>query len=184
MKQPIRSFALGLLSAGILLLVMFYFTNDPKSKTENMSTDDLIKSVEAEGYRVLTESEYISVSVKSDEDKNAGENANSESQPKEEQKNNSTSDESQETETEETNGEEKNDPITEENSKVNYTLTVKSGMAPSTISSTLAENGIIEDRDEFTQYMEEQGYTTRVQLGDFELTSNMSHYEIAEKLTN
>ncbi|MBP1950900.1 endolytic transglycosylase MltG [Virgibacillus litoralis] len=183
MKQPIRSFALGLLSAGILLLIMSYFTDNPQNKNVNMSTDEMIKSVEAEGYRVLTESEYISVSVKSEENENTGENDNSETQPKEEQKN-STSNESQESETEETNDEEKNDPSTDENSKVSYTLTVKSGMAPSTISSTLAENGIIKDRDEFTQYMEEQGYTTKVQLGDFELTSNMSHYEIAEEITN
>lgn len=182
MKQPIRSFALGLLSAGILLLVMFYFTNDPKSKTENMSTDDMIKSVEAEGYHVLTETEYISVSVKSDENKKSTDDS---SQTKEDQKD-LTSDESQETETEEnTNNEDESDSTTEEdNSTVTYTLTVESGMAPSTISGILAENNIIEKQDKFTQYMEEEGYTTKVQLGDFELTSSMSHYEIAEELTN
>ncbi|MFB4166478.1 hypothetical protein [Virgibacillus sp. JSM 102003] len=181
MKQPIRSFALGLLSAGILLLVMFYFTNDPKSKTENMSTDDMIKNVEAKGYHVLTESEYISVSVTSDENKKSTDDS---SKTKEDQKG-SGSDESQETETGENTKNEKNNSTSEkDNRTVTYTLTVESGMAPSTISGILADNDIIKDQDKFTQYMEEEGYTTKVQLGDFELTSKMSHYEIAEKLTN
>ncbi len=181
MKQPIRSFAFGLLSAGILLLVMFYFTNDPKNKTENMSTDDMIKSVEAKGYHVLTETEYISVSVNSDENKKSTDNS---SQTKEDQKD-STSDESQEAKAKKNTNEEKNDSTTEEdNSTVTYTLTVESGMAPSTISGILAENNIIENQDNFTQYMEEEGYTTKVQLGDFELKSTMSHYELAEELTN
>lgn len=175
MKQPVRSFALGLLSAGIILITTFYFT-DTNSKTKIMSTDDLIEKVEADGYHVLTESEYISVSVQTDQTKQRNEN---------EEGSNSAEKQENEADTEENpNDNQDKNSTSEGKSKVTYTLTVKSGMTPSSISTILVENNIIDNSDDFTQYLEEEGYSTKVQLGEFDLTSEMSHYDIAEQLTN
>ncbi|QKY71637.1 hypothetical protein Len3610_07500 [Lentibacillus sp. CBA3610] len=63
-------------------------------------------------------------------------------------------------------------------------MTVESGVAPSEISQTLEENDIIDDADAFTEYLEDEDYSQLVQLGEFELSSDMDHNEIAETLTN
>lgn len=192
MKQTIRSFALGLLVAGVIILATFYFTGDTRQAAQKLSTDEMIASIENEGYHVLSESEYISVSVKPDnsgnnegtsnenkQDKSAKENKdnnqqNKEKANKEEENNSNSNNESKDSD---------KDNADKENT-VTYTLTVESGMAPSVISNKLAENNIIDDADKFTQYMENHDYTTKVQLGEFKFTSDMSHYEIAEELTN
>lgn len=186
MKQPIRSFALGLLSAGIILLATFYFTGDSRN-AKNLSTDKMIASIEAEGYHVMTESEYISVSVKSDEGEKDKENKKDDSTTEQNGKNQQ---QNKEKASKDNNSESKKDSSKDkkkdssEKKTVTYTIKIESGMVPSTISDKLAKNNIIKNADEFTQYMEEQGYVKKVQLGKFKLTSDMSHYEIAEELTN
>ncbi|WP_174613809.1 hypothetical protein [Virgibacillus ihumii] len=191
MKQTIRSFALGLLVAGIIILASFYFTADTRQASQKLSTDEMITSIENEGYHVLSESEYISVSVKSDNSENNSEETeneknkqdtstdkNKENQQKKENKNeDDNSDSNNESKDSTENDSDKKETVT-------YTLTVESGMAPSVISNKLAENNIIDNADKFTQYMENHDYTQMVQLGEFKFTSDMSHYEIAEKLTN
>ncbi|HLR62398.1 MAG TPA: hypothetical protein VK097_08140 [Lentibacillus sp.] len=179
MKQIIRSFAFGLLTAGIVLLGVFYVADEPQPEAENIPAEDMIDIIESEGYHVLTESEYISVSVESDKDKN--------------NKGNSDDGDQQQNSSEETNSDDSNDSnneqnnssdSTDESSPKTYTLTVESGVAPSEISQTLEENDIIDDADAFTEYLEDEGYSELVQLGEFELSSDMDQKEIAETITN
>ncbi|MFC4558819.1 hypothetical protein ACFO3D_11415 [Virgibacillus kekensis] len=173
MKQSIRAFALGLLSAGIILLISFIMSDS--GKTEELTVDQMVKVVEENGYHVMTESEYISVSVEENDDKEKEKKDQKEDkQPATENK---KKDESANEKVPSNQSQEEEKPTT-------YTLTIESGMAPSTISDVLQKNGIIENADEFTKYLEEQDYSTKVQLGEFKLNSEMSHYEIAETLTN
>ncbi|TFJ94112.1 endolytic transglycosylase MltG [Lentibacillus salicampi] len=181
MKQIIRSFAFGLLAAGIILLGVFYVAGDSQTEADDIPTEDLIEIVESEGYHVLTESEYISVSVESEG--NTGENTDSDNGDNEEQQQTA----SDETETDEDSGntnEQENSSEADEDKATTYKLTVESGVAPSEISQTLEENDIIDDADAFTTYLEDEGYSELVQLGEFELSSDMDHNEIAETLTN
>ncbi|GGK03385.1 hypothetical protein GCM10007063_26970 [Lentibacillus kapialis] len=176
MKQIIRSFAFGLLTSGIVMLGVFYVADGSQSETENIPEEDMIEMVESKGYHVLTESEYISVSVESDENSDGNNNNGN-------QQNNS--DETDSDKTSDSNSEQKSDSEkTDEDSSTTYTLTVESGEAPSEISQTLKENGIIDDADAFTEYLEDEGYSELVQLGEFELSSDMDHKKIAETLTN
>ncbi|SFA70920.1 hypothetical protein SAMN04488072_101157 [Lentibacillus halodurans] len=178
MKQTIRSFAIGLLTAGIILLGVFYFAGDSQSNTEDIATEDMIEALKSDGYHVLTESEYISVSVQSDdnntEDADNSDNEDQGDDVSDEQDDGNDSGQEQE------NSEEDAD----KDSPTTYTLTVESGVAPSEISQTLAENDIIDDADAFTQYLEDEDYSQLVQLGEFELTSDMDYNEIAETITN
>ncbi|GAA0443294.1 hypothetical protein GCM10008983_20610 [Lentibacillus halophilus] len=164
MKQPIRFFALGLLTAGIIMLAVFYFSND-KPNNPARSTEALIQKIESNGYHVMTESEYISASVRSDENNKNGTNAGNN------QDDNTNDKDSQENES-------------KSNQTNTYTLTIESGTASSTISNTLQEHNIIENADAFSTYMENEGYSKLVQLGTFELNSDMSHNEIAEAITS
>ncbi|GAA0602400.1 hypothetical protein GCM10009001_19180 [Virgibacillus siamensis] len=189
MKQTIRSFALGLLVAGVIILATFYFTADKRDASQKLSTDEMIASIEDEGYHVLNESEYISVSVNSDNSENK---TKEKEQNKSTQKNKDTDKQNKKNDDNSNNDKSDSDNKSEDSSKegsdkkdtVSYTLKIKSGMAPSVISNKLAENDIINNADKFTRYMENHDYTKKVQLGKFKFNSDMSHYEIAEKLTN
>src|SRR5690625_3387436 len=64
MKQSIRYFAVGLLTSSVILFFAFSFMGDSAIKVEDGSTEELIDAIEADGYHVLSSSEYISLSTK------------------------------------------------------------------------------------------------------------------------
>ncbi|GAB4073442.1 hypothetical protein GCM10028778_09530 [Barrientosiimonas marina] len=155
MKQIIRSFALGLLTAGIIMLGTFYFAGGSQADADDIATDDMIKHIKQEGYHVLTESEYIDASVKSDNDSNADK----------QDQDGDAKDKS------------KDDAKT-------YTLKVTSGTATSEISEELEEHGIIENAQKFSDYLEDEGYSEQIQLGKSNLSGDMDRKKIAETLTD
>lgn len=55
-------------------------------------------------------------------------------------------------------------------------------MASSDISALLAEQNIIDNASEFNRYLDEHEYSLYVQIGTFEVSSDMSFYEIAERI--
>lgn len=185
MKHTIRSFSIGLIAAGIILLTVYFFFDGGSDGETEYSTEELIAQIEADGYRVITEEEYISFSVatskknddeadqdeeKVDEEENADDEDN-------EENDNEDSDEEEEDEVEEAEDE-------EEETSTTVTITVEPGMASSQISQMLEEEGIIDDAGKFSQYLIEHDYHMLIQLGEHELETGMSHYEIAEELTN
>ncbi|HLR08022.1 MAG TPA: hypothetical protein VK136_02020 [Bacillota bacterium] len=166
MKQPIRSFSIGLLTAGLICLLVFYFSGGNK-ETANLSTEDMIAKLEDEGYRVFTESEYISMAVDSDDaDETEAD----------------TDDDSALEDNEEDEADEDSE-ADDEDASVTYTLEIKSGMNSSEISELLEENDIIDDAMEFSTFLEDEDYESDVQIGEFELSSDMSFKEIAEEIT-
>lgn len=154
MKQPVRAFSFGLFTAGILLLAIVLFFEKEQEKAK-ISEQEMISTLEKSGMQVLTQDEYISLSVTSESEDEA--------------KGNDQSDESEE--------KPKNEVKT-------FTLTIEPGLASSTISSILEQNGIIDSTSEFNQYLEENNYSQYVQIGTFELTSDMTFNQIAETITN
>ncbi|MBP1971772.1 hypothetical protein J2Z83_003927 [Virgibacillus natechei] len=155
MKQPIRSFSIGLFTAGVIMLVGVYFFETPNDTEQLPVVDEMIPAVEEEGYRVLTESDYISLSVNED---------------------NNEDDQEDTEETEEDESEEENEH--------SYTLTIEPGMPSSDIGPLLVENQIVDDADDFNQYLDEEDYSLYIQLGEYDLSSDMSFYEIAEVIAN
>ncbi|UJL48363.1 hypothetical protein KFZ58_10425 [Virgibacillus sp. NKC19-16] len=179
MKQPVRSFSIGLFTAGIIMLIGVYFFDTPSNDAEQLPSDEMIPALEEEGYHVLTESEYISLSV------NDGNNNESSDSDESTATGETEDDESEDQNTEESqeDGSEEDD-TTDEDSETSYTLNIEQGMDSATISSLLAENDIIDDADEFSQYLNEEGYGVYIQIGEHELSSDMSFYEIAELIAN
>ncbi|MFD2046074.1 hypothetical protein ACFSTA_12205 [Ornithinibacillus salinisoli] len=185
MKHSIRAFAIGLFSAGLITLIVNYFDNGSKQDLSEVAVDDLISELENEGYRVLDESEFITLTVNDDSDETEAE-AESTTKEDNESEESDQADEQEESESnsnENVEEAEEVDDESEQQSVQSYTLTIESGMPTSTISHELEENGIIENADELIQYMDSEGYSLRVQLGEFTITSDMSHYEIAEAIT-
>src|SRR5699024_5090220 len=156
------------------------------------------------GYHVLTDSDYISLSVQQDENKENG-------QDNEEDADVDESDESEETTSaneDEGNDEENNEEVSDENNDSQgndgndnddddeedsesdsqeastYTLTIEEGMASSEISAALEDNGIIDDAGKFNRYLEEEGYELKVQIGTYDVSNKMDYNEIANIITN
>lgn len=189
MKHTVRAFALGLIVAGVILLGAFYFVDDSDENIENITTEELIARVEEEGLRVISEEEYISYSVERAEDNDSDEK-NEEENPDDEDSDDET-DEEPEEENEDNNDEEDENEDEdqeveeqEEESPSTITITIEPGMASSHISNLLEDEGLIEDAGEFNDYLLENDYSLYVRMGEHELETGMSHYEIAEALTN
>lgn len=191
MKYTVRSFSVGLLTSGIILLIAFYFIGDSAQSVEDLDPEAMIPALENKGYTVLTKEEYISLTVKNGEEATAEteDQAAAESESEEQQTSN-FKDKKEESadvgasEQEETDeSATANEQETEESSS-SYTLTINEGMASSDISSLLAGQNIVEDASEFNNYLNEHEYSDYIQIGTFKISSDMSFYEIAERIAN
>src|SRR5699024_12789086 len=63
MKQPIRYFSIGLLTASLIILIVISFFEKGDQQQSEGSVDEMIATLTDEGYHVLSSSEYISLSV-------------------------------------------------------------------------------------------------------------------------
>lgn len=63
-----------------------------------------------------------------------------------------------------------------------YHLLITTGMNSSDISELLAKAKIIEDADAFNKFLGEKNYHHKIQIGEYELTSEMSMEEIADMI--
>jgi hypothetical protein len=176
MKQFVRSFSTGLFAAAIIMLAVYFLSDGSADTAENLELEELVPLVEQKGHRVVTEEDYIALSVSTNEEG---------TEEKETEENQTDSDESDSNEDadEETESDE-NETEEEENSDdpVEYTLTIESGMPSSEIGTQLEENDIIDDADDFSNYLEEHDYSLQIKATDHEVSSDMSFYELAEEL--
>lgn len=175
MKQPIRFFSIGLISAGIIMLLVITLIDKPETNIQdNMSVEQMIDSISDEGYHVLSSSEYITLAAKNDE---------TPKEENEEPKNTEGSeDKNPEVNENEDENNESNEQEEQENEVFKYTLKIEPNMLGPEISKKLANNNIIEDDEEFNRFLEKEGYASYIQLGEFELNSEMSHTDIANTI--
>lgn len=178
MKHYIRSFGLGLLVSGLLMLAVYYFFDDSINASKNLSVDEMKETMAEKGYRVMSEQEYIDLSVSKKEQQNKNEASdNTTADQKEEQ----DADEKADKDAEKEKAAEKKEKAKKETKK--YTLHIKSGMPASEIGEMLEENGIIKDADKFNAYLEKHDYSPRVQLGKFKVNSDMDFQQLAKSFT-
>lgn len=186
MKRTIRAFSLGLFVAGIMMVVTFLFSGDnaaSKKHAEDLPLDEMIEVMKNEGYRVVTEEEYITLSLAdSNEQENQAEKDNNDEDKESSQKSDESSDEKENVEKDKEE-KDKNNEEEDEDSVKEYTLHIKDGMPSSDIGNLLEENDIIEDSSKFNKYLEDEGYHKGVQLGKFKVKSDMSFKELAKAIT-
>lgn len=203
MKQSIRYFAVGLLTSSVILLFAFSFIDKSATNIEETSTEELVEAVEADGYHVLSSSEYISLSTKAtsgDEDEDTVVDDEKDKDKEKETKANkkSTDDKEDEKKKTSTNKKDKKDKKDKKNKKsktkkkksdkkdndkiYKYTLNIEENMLAPTISDLLKKNKIIKNSADFNKYLEDKGYASYVQLGEHKVNSDMSYKEIAQKI--
>ncbi|MGM8213714.1 hypothetical protein ACLIBH_13130 [Virgibacillus sp. W0430] len=161
MKQAIRAFSIGLFTASTILL-LFYFFQESNKAERTYSLEELTDMVEDTGNRIVTEEEYITLSLLKDEEKNT--------EPSEDLVDTSENSEAQQTQPE------VKAPLT-------YTLKIEPNMMPTTVSKLLESNKIVEDASKLDNYLEEHDISTLIQIGEHQLTSDMSIAEIATMIT-
>ncbi|MGD6969165.1 hypothetical protein ACQCVP_22340 [Rossellomorea vietnamensis] len=71
----------------------------------------------------------------------------------------------------------------EEDARTEITLTVSSGMTPIEISDELESKGIIKNASDFNSYLVKSGRADKIQIGDYQLHSEMTLEEISTLLT-
>ncbi|MFC0299736.1 hypothetical protein ACFFIS_02680 [Virgibacillus soli] len=200
MKQVIRSFAVGLFTAGIILVSVFYFSEDKSHDTTKMSDNEMIDIMKDKGYRVISEADYISLSVNAGNEQTAekkqenvaanstkneaatNDKGEAEKTEKESKKDEKASDKKVEN-TDKEKAEKDKKAEKEKKKKKSYTLKIKSGMFPSEVADLLEKNKIIKDKHKFNKFLEDKGYAQKVQLGEFKVSSDMDHTQIAKIIT-
>lgn len=177
MKQPIRYFSIGLLIASLIILIVVSYFDKSDDLANKGSVDEMIAALKDEGYHVLSSSEYITLTVASEaQDEDEAENETKEDDSQEQENTENDSEVTEDNEVEEEQEEENAEAVQK------YTLTIEPNMLGPTISQLLADNNIIEDADEFNRYLEVEGYAPYLQLGEHDVSSDMSHYEIAQAI--
>src|SRR5690625_505703 len=164
MKQFFRFFSLGLFVASLIIFIFYNYFEEPEANPNDFSKEELVEIIEDDGYRVITEEDYISYTVNEDEN---NEDLNIDEKELEEEENQDSNDEDE-----------------NEDNNVEYTLEITSGMMPHEVIALLEEEDIIEDADKFSEFMDKNDYSPYIQQGEFELTSDMSDEDIAKAITN
>ncbi|MDF2038621.1 hypothetical protein P2R12_16810 [Cytobacillus oceanisediminis] len=157
-KRNTRAFAFGILMAVIAFGTAYFFIKPNQSENRKIDENSAKEFLQAKGYTVLTNEVYTLLQqTKSEEPVNGN------------------------TEEKEESAEE--DTELDEGSQVVYQLTIESGMTPGEIAVQLEKANVIDQAADFGNYLEEYGYSNKIQLGTFELTPDMSYKEIAKVIT-
>ena len=145
-RSSLRGFAVGLLTATILLGGLYYYLEDNEQKR---TLETLKEESEQYGY-VLMKPEKEKVSELPAQ---------------------TTSDRQETTQK-------------IEETFISYTLTVTEGMNSEDIVALLLQNGILNNAKDFQIYLEDHQLTRSIQIGTYEITSNMTHKQIAQTITD
>lgn len=178
MKQIIRAFSLGLLISSAALIIVYYTVGFSSTKSASMSKEEMTDQLKKQGLRVITETEYISLQVKQDKERNK----NNQTEVKKPVKQAVPADQENK-KFEKPKKQAEHNSKEEETPNKSFTIQIASGMKTSDISETLADNGIIKDSFEFNQFLEKNGYAAKIQIGKYKLSNDMSEEEIAKEIT-
>jgi hypothetical protein len=172
-RGSIQGFSAGIIFA-TSIIGGYYFLS---AKDEGLSFHTAKQVIEQEGYTVVKKNnQKIKQSEKAPE--NLGSTQINKETSMEDPGKQTKVDSSQNDPTKKTNNQNQNQTT----SSPSYTLTIKSGMTSETIADLLVKNGIIKDDKAFKQYLDRNNLNTRIQIGSFVLTKEMSIEQIAKTI--
>ncbi|MGA5690207.1 hypothetical protein [Cytobacillus pseudoceanisediminis] len=157
-KRNTRAFAFGILTAVIAFSTPYLFIKPNQSENRKIDESSAKEFLQANGYTVLTDEEHTLLQQTKSEDP-ANKNTEENEEPAEK------------------------DTEPEEGSQGVYQLTIESGMTPGEIAAQLEKANVIDQAADFGIYLEEYGFSKKIQLGTFKLTADMSYKEIAKIIT-
>lgn len=157
-KRSVRSFALGILLS-VSLLGTYYLLDEKHASEETINVKEAKSFLEGQGFTILTKEQYAELESAIKEAKETDTKLQTEQVSQLEESEEAT------------------------NNDASMKLEIISGMVSHDIAALLEKNKIIDDASQFAIYLEENGYSKRIQLGVFELKAGMSYKEIAKVIT-
>ncbi|SFA96136.1 MULTISPECIES: endolytic transglycosylase MltG [unclassified Bacillus (in: firmicutes)] len=161
-SRVIRAFALGIVFA-VSILGTYYYVKDVGVSGE-LNEQSAKKYLEKKNFVVLTSDEYKKTQFKEKAVKK-------ETAAKKKESPTTSSIEKPAA------------PVEKKPEVINYSLYIVSGMTSGEIAEVLAKQKIVANKFEFEQYLIKNNYHTEVQLGTFEVNSEMTYEEIAKVIT-
>lgn len=161
-KRSVRTFSLGILFSAIMVTIGYYFLDIEKKNDAAEITGETVEITKSEWEELkssLTETE--------NELKKLRKNMEEKSLPKEEPIE------------EEPSAEKPHD----EHGENTFLLVVKTGMNSKDIATILAKAKIVEDGKDFQNYLINNGYDTKIQVGRFTVHKGMTYEEISKLIT-
>lgn len=192
MKQSLRFFSLGLFVSALLLFGFNFFFGGSDSLS-NATVDELEAALHEEGYRVVSEDDYITYTMKKEQTQNESEKDTKdtskekakETNKKDKQDSEKEQDKDKKTDSKKKDEKDKNEEDEDKDKVVKASFKTKAGVVSPEIADTLIDKKIIKknERDKFIKYMDSNGHSEYIQLGTFKVNSDMSYKEIADVVT-
>ncbi|WP_243290563.1 endolytic transglycosylase MltG [Bacillus sp. FJAT-47783] len=181
-KRLLQTFAAGMIASTTVLTITFYLGgyHKPTTLKADVTDADVISYLEKNEQVAISKQEYDQL-VKEQNDEKKQTNVKKEKPVEETPK-----ETDEQTESNKKEEQPKEQPKQEEEKKEQpkaVSITIKEGMATSDVSNLLESAGVIKSSSEFSKYLIEHEYHTRVQIGTFEVKNGMSFYELAEAIT-
>ncbi|TFB23801.1 hypothetical protein E3U55_03025 [Filobacillus milosensis] len=187
MRTVVQSFSIGIITAALIIGIFYMLEEEETVQSEStLSTQEAKEYLKDEGFAVVSSSEYDEILREKQQLENEIAQIKEEQSKKEDEDNKEKSETEQNTEeNNESNAGTQNDEEkeTEDNNK-SFTLNIQSGMTSIDIANELETAQIIDNADEFNNYLEQNNYSRQIQLGEYQLNNSMSFNEIADVITN
>lgn len=202
MKQSVRFFAIGLMTSAILIFGYFAIF-DKSAAVEKIPVEELIAQIEEDDYRVISEEDFIRFSLmdkdeveanakekkdekkksdKKDDTSKSVDDKSSKDNAKKEQDKKSDKDKDADKAKDKSDKDKKKDKKDSDKPK-KVTFTTKPGVVTEDIAEILYDKKVIDDKRKFEDFLEDNGHSAYIQIGKFEVTTDMSFKEIAEVIT-
>src|SRR5699024_8926858 len=159
MKQSIRFFSIGLLTASIVLLGFYFLFGNSKASSKDVPLEEMIEEIESTGHRVVTEKEFIAYTINNEEKEVDKEDYDKEKKKKKKDKKKETKKKDKKTEKkdkkEDKEKKNKKDKDKKDDKKVKATITTDDGVVTQEIADKLVDENIIKDKEkqEFLDYL-------------------------------
>lgn len=180
LKYFLRGLGAGIIF-GALIMLAAYMT----SGSYKVSDEEIIKRAKELGM-VQGDNSIIATTAEEKEDKTSEDVKSTEPS---EQSTKETTENTTETTTEatteattETTTEATTEATTQSASGDTVTISVRSGMGSYEVSVILKDAGIIEDASDFDAYLNANGYSTRIEVGEYICSPDMTYEQLAEML--
>lgn len=184
MKQSIRFFAIGLLAASVIFFGFYYFLPGAKTSIEDVPLEDMVSEIESQGYRVITENEFISFTLNKEDKPETEEKDESNKKDDSKKKDSSKKKSDDSTDKKKKDKDKKKKKKDKDDDKViKAKFTTEDGVVTQDIADILKDEKIIDDRQKFLDFLDDNDYSPYIQIGTFEVNSDMTMKEIAEIIT-
>ncbi|WP_445490416.1 hypothetical protein [Niallia sp. 03133] len=157
-KYSIRSFAFGVFFTVSLIGSYYFYSEKDQDSTAVPDTKEAKRVLKEQGYTLITKTEFEQLEIQLKQSKEQLASAKSD-----------------ENKTPAINDDKEN--------SLSYDLYIVNGMSISQIAEQLANKKIVDNKEEFEQYLIKNNYHTKVQIGKFTVANKMSYKDIANLIT-